>query len=194
MARPRSFDEGEALQQAMALFWTQGYEKTSMDDLVRVTGVHRGTLYSLYKDKRGILIAALDRYIEDVIRPMTQTLRSEPDGWQALQRFFEHYVQKTSAAAAPRSCLTVHLAMEAGNADPDIAARLQTTARLLEDSFEAALRRAQLNGDVPKDKDARLLASLLRCSLHGLQVFARATPRHEDFKAIPSMLLSMIKA
>jgi len=45
MGRPRSFDEDTILEAAAAVFVRGGYEGTSIDDLVRTLGLHRGSLY-----------------------------------------------------------------------------------------------------------------------------------------------------
>lgn len=54
MARPRSFDELEVLSKARELFATKGYNGTSIDDLVRVTGLLRGSLYKAFGSKRNL--------------------------------------------------------------------------------------------------------------------------------------------
>lgn len=193
MARPRTFDETEALGRAMALFWSQGYEHTSMDDLVRATGVHRGSLYSLYTDKRGMLLAALARYADEVILPQTENLRNDPDGWRALERFLTGYTRRVGEGLFPRGCLAVQSALGAGQDDPEIAQHLQATARIVEDALEAALRRAQAQGDIPPGREPRDLAQLLRCMLYGLQAYTLTTPQHEGLATLPRTLLAMLK-
>lgn len=59
MARPRNFDEDEALARASELFARDGYEATSVDKLVSATGVPRASLYSIFGSKHGILVRAL---------------------------------------------------------------------------------------------------------------------------------------
>ena len=61
MGRTRSFDDEVVLAAAAAAFRERGYEATSVDDLVRVTGLHRGSLYSAFGSKRGIFVRALTR-------------------------------------------------------------------------------------------------------------------------------------
>ena len=51
MARSKEFEENEVLDKAMKLFWEQGYEKTSMTDLVEHMGIHRRSLYDTFGDK-----------------------------------------------------------------------------------------------------------------------------------------------
>ncbi|KGF20193.1 TetR/AcrR family transcriptional regulator [Pseudoglutamicibacter albus] len=59
MARPREFDTAALLQQAGELFIRRGFTATSIDEVVKTTGVVRGSLYSIFGSKQGIFVAAL---------------------------------------------------------------------------------------------------------------------------------------
>lgn len=72
MARPREFDETLAVDAAAAVFRTRGYSATTIDQLVQATGVHRGSLYSTFGSKRGLLLRALDRARAGSARPEDQ--------------------------------------------------------------------------------------------------------------------------
>jgi TetR/AcrR family transcriptional regulator, transcriptional repressor for nem operon len=54
VARPRAFDEAVVLSQARTLFANQGYNGTSIDDLVKATGLLRGSLYKAFGSKRNL--------------------------------------------------------------------------------------------------------------------------------------------
>ncbi|SDY52543.1 transcriptional regulator, TetR family [Modestobacter sp. DSM 44400] len=64
MGRPRSFDEPTAVAGAARLFASSGYEGTSVDDLVRGLGVHRGSLYSTFGSKRALYLRALREHLD----------------------------------------------------------------------------------------------------------------------------------
>lgn len=66
MGRTRSFDEATVVASAAEQFRSGGYEGTSLDDLLRVTGLHRGSLYQAFGSKRGLFLAALTRTEWDV--------------------------------------------------------------------------------------------------------------------------------
>lgn len=59
MGRPPTFDRTEVIRTAAAAFLDTGFEGTSIDDLVRRTGIHRGSLYQAFGSKRGLFVLAL---------------------------------------------------------------------------------------------------------------------------------------
>ena len=62
MGRSKEFDTDKALIQAMELFWSNGYEKTSIQDLLDVMGIHRKSLYDTFGDKHELYMEAVKRY------------------------------------------------------------------------------------------------------------------------------------
>ena len=59
MGRKRSFDDDEVLARAREVFLEHGYEGTSIEALVKATGLLRGSLYGAFGSKRGMFVAAL---------------------------------------------------------------------------------------------------------------------------------------
>ncbi len=62
MARPRQFLEEEVVEAAAYHFATVGYNATSIDDLVAVTGLQRGSLYKAFGSKLNLFTLCFDKY------------------------------------------------------------------------------------------------------------------------------------
>src|SRR5258708_20187625 len=62
--RPRTFDEGWALEKATQVFRSKGYDGVTIDDLVAGMGVGRPSLYSVFGDKRTIFMRVLRTHAE----------------------------------------------------------------------------------------------------------------------------------
>ncbi|MNC70346.1 HTH-type transcriptional repressor ComR [compost metagenome] len=62
MGRTKEFEINEVLDKTIQLFWMQGYEKTSMQDLVDFMGIHRRSIYDTFGDKHALYMKALQRY------------------------------------------------------------------------------------------------------------------------------------
>ena len=60
--RPRSFDRDAALGRAMEVFWTKGFEGTSINDLTEAMGINPPSLYAAFGDKERLFIEAIERY------------------------------------------------------------------------------------------------------------------------------------
>jgi TetR/AcrR family transcriptional repressor of nem operon len=59
MNRARTFDPSTALGQVVDLFSSKGYSETSMEDIVKTTGVSRYGLYGTFGNKRELFEQAL---------------------------------------------------------------------------------------------------------------------------------------
>ncbi|WP_249712669.1 TetR/AcrR family transcriptional regulator, partial [Bacillus cereus] len=86
MARNKDFDEKKALRKAMDLFWEQGYEKTSMQDLVDHMGIHRRSIYDTLGDKHTLLMRALSQYVEIIEGRMKNEVKTELSVKQAIRK------------------------------------------------------------------------------------------------------------
>lgn len=65
MGRNKKFNTQDVVTDMSMIFIKYGYEGTSLDDLVKETGLLRGSLYSEFGSKRGMFVAALMKNIED---------------------------------------------------------------------------------------------------------------------------------
>ena len=79
MARPRKFVEDQVIEAARDQFWAHGYAGTSLDDLVAVTGLGRGSLYGAFGDKHTIFLRALDDYSNMTMAAVRAELRDSAE-------------------------------------------------------------------------------------------------------------------
>lgn len=86
VARPREFDEADAVRIAAETFWRRGYQATSIKELEEATGLTAGSLYKAYGSKRELFTLCLEQYMKDhsylailmrtFDKPLKQSLRS----------------------------------------------------------------------------------------------------------------------
>jgi TetR/AcrR family transcriptional regulator, transcriptional repressor for nem operon len=59
MARQKEFNRDEVLHKATEVFWTRGYERASMQDLVEHMGINRQSIYDTFGDKHDVIKVTL---------------------------------------------------------------------------------------------------------------------------------------
>ena len=74
MPRPREFDPDAALELAMQVFWSQGYEATSLREIAEELGVTKAALYYHFPTKDDIVRSMIDERIAD--RQLLKLLRA----------------------------------------------------------------------------------------------------------------------
>ena len=90
MARKREFDENEALKKAMEIFWLHGYEKTSIEELVKCMGVHRKSIYDTFGNKYELFIKSLEYYSTTIGEQLLKRIGNEKTSLEKIKALFNY--------------------------------------------------------------------------------------------------------
>lgn len=192
--RPREFDPDLAVEAAMQIFWTRGYQGTSLPDLMATTKLSRGSLYAAFGDKHGLFLLALDRYIVQALRRLDDELASGQNALAGLKACIDGYVTRTEGNAGKRGCLVVATAMELAAEDQEVSRRIAHFFRAMDARFVKALKRAQEEGSVVKGVSPAATAHMLVCFLEGLRVVRKIGGEPNRAKAAAHALISNLAA
>ncbi len=174
MVRTREFDPETALSKAVDLFSSRGYSDTSMDDIVRATGVSRYGLYGTFGNKRELFEQALERYADSMGRQSYLRLL-EPDASLAhIRAIFDERIAAMCNSGENRGCMLCHTAMELAPHDPEIKGVLQRFLKRMSKAFAIGLETAKENGEVKNDLDTQAAGDFLTGAIFGLAVLARS--------------------
>ena len=170
MARPLEFDRSKAVNKALVLFWRQGYQATSLADLLAAMGIGRSSFYAAFGDKRSLFIECMDLFSARN-QDMLQRARAEMPPLNVLQSFFEgKLVSGRSAVAAQRhwGCMQVNTVLEMAGVDDELAARASHHLTDMQRFFQTCLEDA---GAGPAR--AEELAAMLMLFNEGIRVSSR---------------------
>ncbi len=173
MARPREFERDQVVDRAVEVFWRNGFEATSIRDLVEATGLNRGSLYNTFGDKAGLFEAALERYMATA--PTQHVVAAAETGppRQVIEEFFARLVELGASDPERRGCLMTNTAAEMAARDKDVAARLAAAFQGLEDALFRLIERGQETGEIAPWRDPRALARFLVAAAQGLRITAK---------------------
>src|SRR6266852_2659468 len=124
VARPKEFERDVVLDRAMQVFWSRGYEATSIQHLVGRMGIQRGSLYDTFGDKRRLFFAAVDRYDQVVTAKLLAALEEPASGKDAIRKFFRLKLKLSVEPGRPRGCLVTNSAAELASRDRSPATRV----------------------------------------------------------------------
>jgi TetR/AcrR family transcriptional regulator, transcriptional repressor for nem operon len=185
MPRPREFEPEQVLDTAMREFWARGYRATSVDDLVRATGVKPGSLYGAFPGgKHALLMGSLDRYSRLVVPQKLGELEDPGASLAEVRAYFDGLVSDLLSPEGRQGCLLVNSAIENAAVDPEVAAVVRGHHARLENCFTTALRTAQRRGEIPAAVDPVTRAKGLVAASQGLMVIGKANPDEEVLRAI----------
>lgn len=190
MARNKEFDEKEALRRAMEIFWKQGYEKTSMQDLVNYMGVHRRSIYDTFGDKHTLFLRALNHYGKVMDVRIKNTLQSELTVKQAIRRLFEIAIYPSDNQ--PKGCFVVNAAVELSLLDQEVSEEVTELFTKTETLLFDLLKHGQEQGEIPEHSDIKGFSQFIHNSLVGIRVLAKTTNDKKKLETIIDMTLSTL--
>lgn len=138
LGRPRSFDPDAALRAALEVFWQQGYEATSLDDLNRAMGLSRSSFYAFFGSKHAVLMAAVRLYADERFAALTDRAESSPDPRAAIGAMLAVIADVDGGA---RGCLFVNAVAELAPGDDELMAFAQSHTARVNDLMTAAVAR-----------------------------------------------------
>ncbi|MGR3866995.1 TetR/AcrR family transcriptional regulator [Streptomyces graminifolii] len=175
MGRPPGFDKTKVIQLVTRQFRRTGYAGTSMDEIAKVSGLGRGSLYAAFGGKGQLFAQSLADYCEHNEAEWADVLDGPDEA--ALERLRTYLVKSARVVhddPERLGCMVTGFVVEGveGNAAADARAEqaISTIARSLSECVMAAQR----NGDLDPAADPVELCHLLMAVNRGMEVLARA--------------------
>jgi AcrR family transcriptional regulator len=180
--RPLSFDRDTALQRAMEVFWTHGYEASTLHDLTHAMRINPPSLYAAFGDKEKLFMEVVDRYQQERRAAVLRAFE-ERTARQAVQRLLTEAADALARRGAPRGCLLVmsdtNCSAESKHVQEALASRRAAMTRLL----KARLDRGIDDRDVPPGTDTAALANFYSIVMQGMVMLARDRPSRKTLLA-----------
>jgi len=166
--RPKSFDMDKALDAFVDVFWTKGYQNTSIDDLQAAAGIKRGSFYATFGSKDDVFATILEKYWHEATELGLSHMDSTQDPRQAVAGLIRH-VGTFMSRNIPRGCLLLTSSGNTVSEQTNDAAIARERMGMLEKRIFDTLAR---DDSLSEDKARDLAAFAVSCLL-GLNALAR---------------------
>ena len=170
--RPRTFDRAAALDAAMELFRRQGYQGSSLDDLLAVMGIGRSSFYAAFESKPALFREALDHYRAAMETQLRLCLTAAPSIRGFIAEVFAMAVAEATVIGSS-GCLVMNSAVELGAADGEFTPEVRSALAAFDRVFADAIRQGQRSGELSQALDPDLLGVYLSSTLGGLRTLAK---------------------
>lgn len=191
MARSKEFDENEVLLKAMRLFWEQGYEKTSLQDLVEHMGVHRRSLYDTFGDKHTLYLKTMEKYARITNAAIKTEVQRGLTALESIRLIFDYLIETNGDQ--PIGCFFVNSATELAYRDPEVSKLTSELFGNEEQLLTELIQQGQQAGDISPGLDPRLLASSLHATMLGIRVMRRTSTDKQKLHQIAEVSMEMLK-
>jgi TetR/AcrR family transcriptional repressor of nem operon len=190
--RPKSFNDNEALERAMNLFWRYGYDATSLDALVGAMEIPRQSLYRTFGDKRGLFIRAIELYATRMNESVTQVLLADGLAIDNINKVFQLWHERLTSTDK-QGCMMQNTYSQSILADEDVSALVMTHQKRIPQALEKALKIGQQQGNINKSIDARAVSRTITSAINGLFALSRTNLPSEFTKDVINTFRSLLQ-
>lgn len=173
MARPKEFDEDDALRKAIHLFSQQGFAATSTEDLMRAMDIGRQSMYDTFGDKRALFLRALEMYVTESGHNVRAELKKSGSALSAIQNALVTFAERSDLSSA-EGCMGLNAISEFGQRDSEVTSITRKAAQVQRQALMLTLNRAKIQGELDADAELEIMADFFESTLAGIRMAAKA--------------------
>ena len=180
--RPREFDADRVINDALALFWKNGFDPTSTRELEATLGINQSSLYNEFSSKRGLLEAALDRYEALTSTALLEPMNDCDSGIEAIEGFFTNLADWVTREGR-HGCMLINMMAEDGSSTASVRHRTQRYRNRVKQALKHCLDNAMANGEITHGHSQHR-ANLLLGMVLGFNIAARGGAGKSELQSL----------
>ena len=165
MARLVEFNEEQAIQKAMEVFWKKGYAQTSMRDLTDAMQINASSLYNTIGDKEKLFVKCIQEYTKMRIKNAKEQSIDLEDPLLALENFIRDAAK--IIVSEPNACLCVKAAFETEGRNEEVNAVVNSFNLYNHQLVRSLIEKAQQLGQLPANNLADVMADYVLSVIGG---------------------------
>ena len=186
--RPRAFDAETALEKAMRVFWSKGYQGTSLLDLTEAMGINRPSLYAAFGNKEELFRKVLDRYGRGPGSHISGALEA-PTAREVAATILYGTADLLSDPGHPPGCLSVNAIVVGGKQTGAVCREMATRRCRAVNALKNRFVRAKKEGDLPSTTDPASLALFVLTITQGMSVYAASGASRSALRQVADLAM-----
>ncbi|BHH85590.1 TetR/AcrR family transcriptional regulator [Desulforhopalus sp. 52FAK] len=178
----KKFEIEHVINTAIALFWRQGYAATSIQAIVKETGVQPGSIYHEFGSKEALFKLALTHYAQKTIEDVSRKVNASNDVLEGIRKLLLGLIE-ASGREDYCGCFLIKSQLELASQNNEIYTYVIESLGEIEEHYASYLNQ------IYPAATASLYASQLMMVIFGLRVYGyRKGSRETLAKATESLL------
>ena len=177
--RPAAFSRDSAIEDAMNLFWRDGYLGVSASDLAAAMHIQRSSFYNSFGSRAAVFLEALDRYSRSAPDKVIDRLAPGEAVLPVVAALFRELCRQRAADTEGRGCLVCNSVGELIGVDEELGPVLLDAVDERVRVFERAIEQAIAQNELELPDGTAVAARLLVTFLLGVNLLSK-TVRDEQ--------------
>ncbi|MBW8684715.1 TetR/AcrR family transcriptional regulator [Chitinophaga rhizophila] len=156
MARNVEFNEEEAIQKAMEVFWEKGYNGTSLRDLTDAMKINSSSLYNTIGDKSELYLRCITHYTDLRKKDLQQRMSSKKPAFEILVEYINDAIKVITDGR--NGCMAIKAAFEVGANNKKVKAILKNDSEYADQFLTSLIKKAMDEGHLSDEEDPKLIA------------------------------------
>ena len=176
----------QILDAASRLVHIRGFNHTSVDEILKESGVGKGNFYYYFKSKDELGFAVLDRSLERFSTELIEkSFDQNKDPWQQIDDFLNFLVDRARQHDGSGGCILGNLAIEMSDIHEEFRQRLNKAFDRLRFRIEDSLTQARTRGTLGAGTDIPRLAHFIIAGFEGAFMMGKL---HRDADIVAAVI------
>ena len=183
MPATKQFDPQQAVIDAMHVFWTKGYEATSLTDLLAAMGINKGSFYDTFHSKYDLYMLALEEYLTQRFATFKSSVQ-DCNPREAILKLLQCVKEECLSEDAGKGCFALNCALDRAPLDPKALAKMQHTFDFHQEIYREFIQQAQANNLIARAVDPTRTAKVLLGLTMAMRVYGKVKAPESTFDAL----------
>ena len=173
IGRPRAFDRERALEQALWLFWANGYEGTSIAGLTKALGIAPPSLYAAFGSKEELFKETIRVYGSRYGLDIAGAITKEPSAKATIARILREAATTFARRGMPPGCFIASGMLSTAIEHKPLSDHLAAKREAMMQAIKGCIQRSAAAGELDRSTDVDGLACFFAAVIAGMSVQAR---------------------
>ena len=172
----KKYDVDDILSIGEELMRTQGYNNTGINDILKQSGIPKGSFYNFFESKEAFGKRILEHYGDRMQEVMNGVLGDKSiSPLTRLKHFYQMMIQKNILEEYKNGCLVNNISTEVGGLSDALAKTANIQFNKWTKSLAKCIAEGQDKGEITTHYSAEEMAHYLHGSFHGALSRAKAS-------------------